>query len=177
MIPRRPLATLAAASLLLLAGCSDGPFAPIGPLAGEVYVLSQVNGHLLPAVVWEEQPGGVRLEIIGGTLEFRPFGRVERTRILRLVEPAAGTASTTTIRQATYYRVREASPISAAGLPVRIGSLFPCPAPSPTALSVACDPEESAVVNGDVLELASVAYGAMSVTPLALRFERASVFR
>lgn len=171
MSPRRPLAALAAASLLLLAGCSDGPFAPVGPLAGEHYALSAVNGAPLPAVLWEE-PGGTRLEIVGETLEFRPFFRLERTRTVRYTS-ADGAAQTTTLRSATYYRVStEPTTMSLLGLGVRIGGLAPCPPPLPNALSVACDPDEPAVVAGGTLHLTSVAYGAMSAMTLAMRFER-----
>lgn len=171
MIPRRPLAVLATASLLALAGCSDGPFAPIGALAGRQYMLTHVNAGPLPGVVWSE-PAGARLEIVGESIRFRAFGRVERARTYRHVG-ADGAAETTTLRTTTYYRVRdEPTEISSPGIVVRIASLVPCPAPAPTELSVACDPEEQAIVNDDELRLTSVAYGAMSATTLVLRFER-----
>ena len=176
MIPRRPLASLAAASLVALAGCSDGPFGPIGPLAGDVFALSHVNGQPLPVVLWEDA-AGVRLEIVDETLAFHPFGRVERARTLRYAD-ADGAAQATTIRNVTYYRVREGpTEVSATGLVLRIGSFVECPAPSPTSLSVACDPEEQAVVDGDALQLTSIAYGAMSAIPLAMRFELADAVR
>lgn len=176
---RRPLASLAAlaaAPLLLLAACSDAPFAPLGPLAGDVYALTQVDGASLPAVLWEE-PSGARLEVLGETLEFRAYHRVERTRTVRYTS-ADGTAQTTAMRNATYYHVRSGpTEVSAPGLVVRIGGPVPCPPPAPNALSVACDPEEQAVVSGDELRLTSVVYGATSVVTLAMRFERAAAPR
>lgn len=175
MPPRRSLAALAAAPLLALTACSDGPFAAIGPLAGEHFMLTQVNGQPLPAVVWAE-PAGARLELVGETLEFRPLFRVARARTLRYTA-ANGTVETTTQRQLTYYQVggvyqaQAAASTSAAGLPLRVGSLSPCPTP-PGALSVACEPAEPGVVHGDELQLTRFVHGATSATVLALRFAR-----
>ena len=174
MIRRRPLASLAAASILALvapAGCSDGPFAPIGPFAGQHYLLSHVDGAPLPARVWGA-PDGARLEIVGETLEFRALSRVERTRVLRFTDER-GAAETTTHRAVSYYRVREEpTEVSAPGVVLRIGGLHPCPPPSPTSLSVACDPEEQAIVHEGELRLTSIVYGAMDVRTLVMRFER-----
>jgi len=171
MIPRRPLAALAALPLVALAGCSDGPFAPIGPLAGEHYLLSHVNGEPLPALVWGA-PDGARLEIVAERLAFRPFARVERERVLRYTDEE-GAVETTTHRIVAYYRVRtEPTEVSSPGTVLRIGGLHPCPAPSPTSLSVACDPEEQAIVHDGELRLATIMYGAMDVRPLTMRFER-----
>ena len=175
MSPRRSLVALAAVPLLALAACSDGPFAAIGPLAGEHFMLTQVNGQPLPAVVWAE-PAGARLELVGETLEFRPLFRVARARTLRYTA-ANGTVETTTHRHVTYYHVGDvyqaqaASSTGAAGLPVRVGSLSPCPT-RPGALSAACEPAEPGVVHGDELRLTAFAHGATTVTVLALRFAR-----
>ena len=65
--------------------------------------------------------------------------------------------------------------MSAPGAVLRIGGLHPCPVPSPTSLSVACDPDEQAVVHDGELRLTTIMYGAMDVRPLALRFLRTDV--
>ena len=171
MVPRRPLAALGAAALLALAACSDGPFGPIGALAGERYLLTHVNGAPLPALLWGD-PAGARLELLGEALAFRPFGRVERTRIVRFTG-ADGSVETSRRPTVSHYRVRdEPTEVSAPGVVLRIVGASTCPPPSPSSLSVACEPEEQAVVSGDELRLTSIVYGAMSATTITMRFER-----
>ena len=148
--------------------------ADTSPFAGQRYVLSQVNGEPLPALVWGT-PEGARLELVGETLEFRAFLRVERARTLRFTDEQ-GSAETTTHRTVAYYRVREEpTEVSAPGTVLRIAGLHPCPPPSPNSLSVACDPDEQAVVHDGELTLTSIVYGAMDVRTLAMRFVRTDV--
>ncbi len=171
MIPRRPLAALAAASLVALAACSDGPLFPHGPFADERYVLTHVNGEPLPALVWST-PDGARLEIVAERLSFRSFARVERERTLRHTD-AQGAVETTTFRSTSSYRIPEGpTEVSSPGTVLRIGGPHACPPPMPNALSVACEPHEQAIVHDGELRLTSVMYGATNVWPLVMRFVR-----
>ena len=168
MPARRPRVALAA--MLALAACAE-PTGPLADLADGTYALAQVNGVPLPYRVAGDAVGP-RSEIVAETLAFRSFGRLRRTRTLRTTD-ADGQVATLVLRRDTYYRRTDATEVSAPGVVLRIGAVFPCPQPSPLALSVACEPDERAVADGDVLDVSTTFHGAMAAPALVLRFERA----
>lgn len=107
--------------ILALAACGDSPTGP-ATLVGS-YVLTEVNGSALPAIVY---PGGV---VSGGTMVLREDGTFTETFRLTngndVVETGAYTVSGDAAAFVTYYGYRYTGVIEASTLVSTTGSVWP----------------------------------------------------